>query len=467
MAEPRFSDKCKVNISQDNMRASLFLEPPADGLAYSVEELTSFLKLKGVYTGIIFSELENMTQNNIYGVDHEVAKGTLPTEGTSGYYEIFFDSESKKKPLIRSDGSVDYQSMSAIDNVRKGEKLAEYHPAVQGTHGYDVRGRQLRCEPCKDLPAFKGSGFDYDEETHIYTAAIDGRIEYKQSNNTLFIRDVYDHKGDVDYVVGKIDFRGDVVIHGNVLSGTYIRASKTITIEGSVEAATLIAEGDIILKKGIAGDKKAKISCGGNVYASFIEFTTVEAKGNVEANIIMNSTISVGKDIIISGKRGAIVGGVSYAVGFINSTFLGNIAGHKSLAAVGATKELQDRNHLLNVKLERAKKGLKSTNEEIQKVKDSRIVNERKEVKEAKLSQLNRRKIRDERIIGHIYEELDRIKETMSIASVAKITVNNTAYAGTVIHVDEKEMELTTDMKKVEFVKDRETGEIRVDGVQL
>lgn len=462
MAEPRFSDKCKVTISEDNMSAKLIIDIPSDGIAYSVEELASFLKTKGVYCGVIFSNLEDMTQNNIYLKDVEVAKGTYPVEGTSGYYEYFFSSE-KKKPLIRSDGSVDYQSMSMLDNVSRGDKLAKYYKAVPGTHGMDVRGRQLRCQPCKDLPPLKGTGFDYDDDTGEYVAAHDGRIDFK--NGTLNIRDVYEHKGNVDYLVGKLDFRGDIIIHGNVLSGTYIRASKSITIDGSVEAATLIAEGDIVLKKGIAGDKKAKIISGGSVFANFIEFAQVEAKENIEANIIMNSKLSAGKSIVISGKRGAIVGGSSYAVGDITSTLLGNIAGHKTMVVVGETQELLDRGHFLSLKLESAKDSLRKTNDEIRRVTDVRLLNERKEVKQAKLSQLNRRKLRDERMIEHIHEELDSINATIALARNGRITVSNTIYSGSTVVVDTLTYDVNSDMPGAVFTHDRDNECIKKDPI--
>lgn len=449
MAEPRFSEKCKVTIADDNMSATLFLEPPSDGIAYSVEELTDFVKNKGVYAGVIFSRLEAMTQENIYYKEEVIARGTEPKDGEPGYFELFFENEKKKKPIIRSDGSVDYQSMSAIENVKQGEKLIEYHPAVQGISGTDVRGRSLRCNPSKDLAPIKGSGFVYNDDTYIYSAATDGRIEY--TNNNLYVRDVYEYKGDVDYVVGRLDFRGDIVIHGNVLPGTYIRASKTITVDGSVEGATLIAEGDIIMRKGLQGDKKAYISSGGSVYANFIEFATVEAKGNVEANIIMNSNITAGKDIIVSGKRGVIVGGSSYAVGIINSNNVGNVAGHRTYTSVGTTDEMLGRRSILETKLRNAQKSLKSINEEIQKVSDVRIGFEKKGVREAKVSQLNRRKIRDERMISHINDELAEITEKIDIASIAKITVANTAYTGTKIKIHGVEMDITSDMKGVEF----------------
>lgn len=448
----RFSEKCKVTVSDDSMSATLFIEPPENGIAYSVDELISFVKNKGIYGGVIYSALEQMTQENIYYKDHVIARGSQPTDGTDGYYELFFDDDKKKKPAIRSDGSVDYQSMSEIHCVSVGDKIAKYHSAVPGVNGVDVRGRALRTKPCKDLPVLKGSGFTYNDDTGEYTASTEGRIEY--DGKTLKILNLYEHKGNLDLVVGRVDFRGDVVIKGNVSSGTFIRASKSIIIEGSVEAATIISGGDIILKKGMQGGQKARISCGGDLYANFIEFTTVEAKGKVEANIIMNSVISAGSDVIVSGRKGAIVGGKTYAVGLIESMFLGNIAGHKTIAAVGITSELSDRERILNKKVLTLKNSIERTNQEIIKVTDNRINRDTKEVQAAKLSQLKRRLSKDTKLVHHIEDELSKIEYTMAIGKRARISIGGTVYAGTQIVMNDLTMPVDSDMKNVEFIKD-------------
>lgn len=459
----RFSEKCKVTVAEDSMSATLFIEPPEDGIAYSVEELSDFLKNKGVYGGVIYSALEDMTQNNIYYKDYVVAKGTMPTEGKNGYYELFFDYNVKKKPVIRSDGSVDYQSMSEIECVSVGEKLAVYHPAIPGKNGTDVRGRTLRSKPAVDQPVLKGSGFTYNDDTNEYKSLIEGKIEF--DGKTLTISNVYEYRGDLDLVVGRIDFRGDVVIKGNVLSGTFIRATKSITVEGSVEAATLISGGDIILKKGMQGGQKARISCGGDVYANFIEFTKVEAKGKVEANIIMNCQIEAGMDVIVSGRRGAIVGGSTYAVGFINTMMLGNTAGHRTEVGVGVKKDLTDRRRVLSTKVEALKLNIDKTNKEIIKIGDPRLSNEKKEVREAKVSQLKRRLSKDEKMVQHISSELEKIEYTIEVGSRAKISVAGTAYQGTQIMIDDMIMQIDSDRKGVAFVKDSIEDRISVENI--
>lgn len=451
---------CRVTISDDHMKAMLYLTPPADGGQYSVEEISDFLRKNGVNSGIIFSAIEEIVRERLYYRDFPVAEGKEPVHGVNGYYEFFFDQGKEvKRPLIRSDGSVDYQSMSVIHNVRKGDKLATYHPAVPGTHGMDVTGREFRAHPAKELPTIHGTGFEMSFDNLSYIATIEGKVEY--DNYKLFVRDVYEFKGDLDLIVGRIDFRGDVIIHGNVCSGTTIRASKSITVEGSVEAATLIADGDIVLKKGMQGGKRAKVLSGGNIYANFIEFTTVEAKGSVEANIIMNCTIKAGKDIKVSGKRGAVVGGSVYCVGALNTTFLGNSVGIKTTAAVGVNEETEKRNHLLKVKAESTKASLAKTLVEIQSFKDSVLISESKEIRAARIKQLERRKERDERLLDHVNKELNKLEETMNTAKEARIMVGNMVYSDTTVRIDNQEMLIMDDERNVEFYRDDKTEGIK------
>ncbi len=445
---------CRVKIAEDHMSATLFLTPPAAGESYTVEELADHLRHNGVNNGIIFSALEEMVKENVFHKDVVIAQGTEAVHGINGYYEFFFEQDNKKnkRPLIRSDGSVDYQSMSVIQSVRAGDKLVTYHPAVPGTHGMDVTGREFRAHPAKDLPAIHGTGFETSYDGLTYTATIEGKVEY--DNYKLFVRDVYEFKGDLDLIVGKIDFRGDVIVHGNVCTGTMIRASKSITVEGSVEAATLIADGDIVLKKGMQGGKKAKIVSGGSIYANFIEFTDVEAKENVEANIILNCRVNAGKDIVVSGKRGAIVGGSVYCVGTVSTTLLGNNVGIRTRAAVGAGEDIDKRNHLLRVKCDSTKESLAKTMIEIQTFKTNVSATESKEVREAKMKQLERRKVRDERLLEHVEKELAKIKEMMDIAKEAKVTVSSTAYSNCLIRIDDQELELKSNENNVEFFRE-------------
>lgn len=439
----------KCSIAADNMSAILNMSQPQDGVNYAAEDIVAFLRTNGVVEGFLYPEIEKILNEGIYNKDVVVARGTTPIDGVNGYYDFYFDMGQSKKPLIRSDGSVDYQSMNIIHCVEVGDVLCVYHSAVPGRHGVDVKGRELRCKPGKELAPIKGDGFSVDEDGITYRAAVEGRVEY--DNLKLYIRDIYEIRGDLDLLTGKVDFRGDVVIHGSVRAGTYIRASKSITVEGNVEAAVLIAEGDIVLKKGMQGGSKAKIISGGNIYAYFLEYTDVSAKGSIEANIILNCKISAGKSINVKGKKGLLVGGTYYAVNMLGATNIGNPAQVRTTCAVGLADDITARNHLLMTKLENSKNGIMDAKKNIIKLSDVRIATEPEEVRKAKINQLERRIKRDERMIEHLEKEIEEIRQTMEYSRGAVVNAEGTIYGGVVVRIDDRETVLEKSYNHVQF----------------
>lgn len=454
------TDTWRCEISEDNMEAKVFVNPPEPGSSYTVDDIVGYMRSKGVIAGFVYSEIEKLLQNGMYYRDMILAKGHEAIDGQNGFYDFFFDQGQIKHPTIRSDGSVDYQSMSIIHSVQKGEVLAVYHPAIAGQHGYDVKGREMRCKMGKELPEIRGQGFERSADGLTYTAIVEGRVEY--DNYKLFIRDLYEHRGDLNQITGRIDFRGDVVVHGNVCSGTVIRASKSITIDGSVEAATLIAEGDIIIKKGMQGGKRARIVCGGSVMAYFLEYTEVIAKKSIEANIILNCKLSAGTSITVKGKKGTVVGGQNYAVNMISSTNLGNQVQVGTVIATGVDRDTKTRYNLLQSKEEATRKGIEATKREITATSDIRISSESREVREAKANRLRRRLKRDMRLLEHLHEEMSELEEKLELGKTARITVSENVYPGVVVRIDDREMNIKNVTSHVQFYRPSQHDDVEI-----
>ncbi len=442
------------------MSATVFITPPEEGEKLTVDDITHFLRANGVIAGYVYSEIEKLINEKIYLKDVEVATGKKLIETVPGYYEFLFSIGEVKHPEIRSDGSVDYQSMSVIQSVSPGDVLAIYHPAVPGSSGLDVKNREIRCKVPKELPVLKGSGFEVSFDGNTYTSTMEGRVEY--DNFKLHVRDLYELKHDLDLVIGRIDFHGDVIVHGNVRTGTYIRATKSVTVEGSVEGATIIAEGDIVLKKGMQGGGRARLISGGTIYANFIEFTEAKAKGNIEANIILNSTVSAGRSIVVNGRRGSIIGGNNHSVGKVSAAQAGNRVEVKTVVSSGISDEYDKRHHLLAEKAESARASIKKTSAEITQIRDVRITNDPKEVKDAKISQLTRRLKRDERLLEHVEKELEEIENTMNVGMEAAVEIEDTVFPGVTVRIDNKEIKVPNTMQHVRFFRPEGSSEIEV-----
>lgn len=335
--ESNLAEGTYLRIDDDEMAAWLYLAPPKEGQTYTKRDLENYLELNGVVKGYHSSNLSAMVKKKVYDREILVAKGAETQPGTDGYFEYLFEPEEHVGPKVNEDGSVDYSSMSALQNVHKGDKVAIYHYAVQGVDGYTVVGGQMKADPVRDLPPMRGKGIT--RENGVYYAQSDGKIEVKDGK--IDIQNVHEIMGDVDAIIGKIEFFGDVIINGNVEGGIVIRAGRNIEIHGTTGAASLFAGGDVMLTRGIQGG--GKISARGNVFAEFIENTSVDAGGQVQANVILNAKISAKDKVISIGRRGAIIGGSVHALKGIEAMTAGNDAELRTVLHSGYAPESFDR----------------------------------------------------------------------------------------------------------------------------
>lgn len=335
--EMKPKEESGVRISNDGMEAWMYLaEPGGDKEGYSKEELIGMLREAGVATGYIMPRLVAMSRKGVYQREILVAKGKPAVDGTDGAYEYFFAPDDiSKAPKIKEDGSVDYTSMSMLQNVKTGDKLAVYHPAIPGQDGFTVDGEILKCNVVKELPPIRGMCIR--REGNTYYANTTGKVELK--DGTIDIKAVHEVSGDVDLSIGKIEFFGDVVISGNVTAGVMIRAGRNLVINGNVESATLYAGGDIVLKRGVQGNMKGKIRARGSVFSNFIEQCEVRAEGNVEANYILNANVYASNKVIVSGSRGSIIGGYTFGLKGIEVGQLGNDVEVRTVVHAGYERE--------------------------------------------------------------------------------------------------------------------------------
>lgn len=429
-----------VRLEDDDMTAWLYLDPPIPPkTTYTNDEITNFLVANGVVKGFHTSNIAAISKKKIFCREIRVARGQMPRDGQDGYYDYLFSPDSLKAPAIRPDGSVDYTSMSMLQNVRAGDTLAIYHHSEKGKDGFNLKGHILPAKIGRDLPPLRGKNISNQENPDVYIANIDGKIECKDGR--MDIQSVHEIMGDVDLIIGKIEFFGDVIINGSVEAGVTIRAGRNIIIKGSVEAVNMFAGGDIILERGIQGGQKAKLVSKGNVFADFIEHTTVEAQGDVQANIIMNSQISSQGKVILTGKKGSLIGGTTHALMGIEATNLGNKAEVKTIVHVGYKVETYD----AYIKTLRREQDLEDEMNEIV-VELSGLVSIRKRggrLSKMQLDRIEELSTKQKEIVKRIAElkqEKENINAIMLQSRGALITIDGPVNRGCVICVDDAQM---------------------------
>ncbi len=441
-----------VRVTEDDRQAWLYLMPKADGNAYTKDELLGLLHEHDVVAGINVDNLIAMSKKKVYEREIKVAEFRAPEPGTDGYYEYFFDiNSSTKRPTIREDGSVDYQSMNMVNNVKEGALLAKYYPAVDGIPGKDVRGFEIPVEQVKNLPPLQGKGLIRDEaDENLYRAAFEGKVEYQDGKINL--NKIHQISGDVDQIIGKVEFFGDVLISGNVEAGTVIRAGKSLTIEGTVEAAHLVAGGDIILKRGIQGNQKAQVVCKGTLFADFIEHTQVKAGGNVEANIILNSNIEAEGKVVLTGKKGTLIGGNVHGTKGIDCKELGNDVEVKTIVHAGCLPEVLTNQRKLMKEEEDIKEATEALVHEVKdieaKVKATGSISP---ILEKRLKALIEEKKKLDEKMANCREKLALGMQYIDKAKGATVRIDGNLYKGSVICIDQGRLPIENNTMYMEY----------------
>lgn len=135
-------DDPKVRLSNDNMKAYLYLPKP-DFEGYELDEIIEVLQRTGISYGVKEQKVRDMVEQQIYNQEVLIAEGDQAVDGIDGYYDYKFDMNFSKKPKVRPDGSVDYWSIKMVEMVTEGQVIAEYHKAVQGTDGMNLKGKPV------------------------------------------------------------------------------------------------------------------------------------------------------------------------------------------------------------------------------------------------------------------------------------------------------------------------------------
>ncbi len=346
-----------IYVTRNRMAAWAFILPPyGEGKALSRNQLDQSLEEASVCEGIDQEALGNIIEEQPYFRLVLIALGTPMVSGDDGYVIEHFAQEREKSFAVDDRGKMDYRAQNSIQGVREGEVLCQIVAPTPGSDGVNIQGDVIPAKAGKEAKLLAGRNTKISEDKTQLVATIDGQLKYQAGRFNVEPR--LDVSGDVNYDVGNIDFYGDVRITGDVREGFIVRSSGTVTVDGLVEAATIEAEGDVIIRNGIAGDERAVIKAGGSVKAAYMESCTIYAGKEVHANNIIGSNIYCDEKIVVKNGRGTIIGGRHVAGQKIEATTIGCRAERPTELVVGETPNIQKRKEDLQKAIEKAGKDL-------------------------------------------------------------------------------------------------------------
>ena len=439
----------KVRITYDEMDAYLTLPEPLTDEPYELAEVMKAIEAAGVKIGLDKEKVEAMVNDKCYDREFAIAQGIPAEEGRDGYFDYKFDINFNKKPSHRPDGSVDYWSIHSIELVEEGQVIAEYVDPIDGSNGMSVKGKLITAKRGRPLPPLTGKGFDRSEDNKTYTANMTGKIEMQ--NGRIMISQVHEVYGDVGLKTGNIDFRGDVIIHGNVPTGAVIKATGTVTIDGTVEGCLIDANKDVIIRGGMLGAGKGTIKTRGSLHAKFLEYATVQAEGQVETDSAINCDINSNDKVYLRGKRASVVGGIIHAAKGVEAFNFGNDLGVKTEIFAGVNWEVKRQlaYHENCVKeaediIEKINLGLKQLEEMCQQ-QGIDLNNDPR-----KASLLRTRIVKQADLATHT-QALNNMSKIVEAAHGASIKVLHDVYPGVIVGVNDALHQVTEQQQSVSY----------------
>ncbi|MEK6557006.1 MAG: FapA family protein, partial [Candidatus Margulisiibacteriota bacterium] len=297
--------KIQVRVLHQDMIVTMIV--PGDCQNIEATDIFRVLESHKIVFGIEHKEIEKHIQDKHFDKEFVAAVGKHPIIGQDARIIFYFDTNPKKpEPKKREDGSVDQHELAVFPHVDAQTLIAKKIPAtVSKGHGFTVYGRELPSSDGKDCVLKAGANVKRSESGLEYYAAVGGAP--KLINDTVMVETLYVIEGDVDISTGNIHYQGDVRIKGNVSSHFNLEATGNIIIEGSIEAAQIVAGGSITGLHGIIGGNQGSLKAGADIHIAFAESAHLEAKGSVYVNrLIRQCNVIAGHSIFCDREDGLI-----------------------------------------------------------------------------------------------------------------------------------------------------------------
>ena len=425
-----------IQISADKLAAFLTFIRISDEFECKADELGRFVRSKGVVHGLLTEVLNQIAANPLayYKEQTLVAQGESPVPGKDGFIKPVYDMGSgNSAPAELEDGKVDFKEVVQLKNVKRGQLIAERFDPQPGPFGKTVTGEEIPAKLGKHVRFKVGKNVVLNDGQTAMYSAIDGLISLTEKEK-INVFPVYEVNGDVDYSVGNIDFVGTVVIRGNVLSGFRIKASGDIRVIGGVEGAEIESEGSVEITGGILGSNKGFVKAGRNVRSTFIQEGNVIAGEEVlVSQSIMHSHVRAGKNVICSGAKGLIVGGLVQAGDFVSARTVGNSMSTSTTIEVGVKPEYRIEMLELRTRLRHNMESLDKTNKALAILDQLAATGQLSPEKLAlriKLTATKRQTLLEN---DHTKERILDIEKSLEDTDRSKIDVSNIVYGGTKI----------------------------------
>lgn len=338
----------RVEIASDRNVARLTIVPPCGGEPVTAEKILEALKKAGVTFGILEKKIPGLVERG--AVENEIIAEASPSiAGTDAHFErLFKESEHKGQPKIDDTGKVDLHDLGLFISVVKGTPLLRKIPPSPGIPGIAVDGSPIPFKKPRDQSLIAGPGTVLShEDPNILIASADGLPVFEENSAKIVSKLELDG---LDYETGNVEFVGSVNIRGAIQAGFVAKTGGDISVEETVDASDLTADGAINLRCGIFGRGRSRITAKGSIRARFLSDCDVYCGGNLEVDDLISNCTVICEGSVEVGQRwgkGQIYGGRILATKGVRAKILGSVVETSTAIEVSSSPKLAARERIV------------------------------------------------------------------------------------------------------------------------
>ncbi len=227
--------------------------------SWTVEEFKRILIKNGIKSIVEETKIKQFIENSTdWNTNCVVALGSPMIPGISTSFELISKPEIiPKVSNTESTQTINYYGFSSIHTVKVGQPLLKLITRTLGVSGIDVFGQEIPATDGIEYEVILGESVKLLDDKETVVSCLDGILNVSFPN--VSVSPMYVVNGDVDLKSGSIQFKGSVMVNGNVRENMKIEATDHVIITGTVSEATIIAglnielRGNVVMSKVIAG----------------------------------------------------------------------------------------------------------------------------------------------------------------------------------------------------------------------
>jgi len=447
----------KVYVSESAMEArGDFCREEGAGAPLTIENIKKVLTGMGVVKGIDWEAAEKACtlarrKGSVTGL--VLARGKAPLARGDSAPRWLVSLNPPELPAENTTADSDGTGCTSVQ-VKAGAHILELsEPAGEAYPGYDVRGAPI---PIERAAAFSIAHDDSVQEMaqgklRLLVAARSGELVF--DGKELKINSVRVIEGDAGPSAGTINFSGEIRINGNLLPGCAVIGGSHVTVEGLAEEALVSADGKAVVNLGIKGGDKGIIRARAGIEAAFAERASLLAVGDIVLKRgSIRSTIKTNGKIHVTGDNGKLSGGIYQARHGMDVMDAGSEKGVRTEISFGQDYIIKDQIITGEEEIVRLRRGLSEIELKVKEALDKKLPIP---------DEVRTEKVRLVKLMEQLNLKIFTLREKFEEHHESEVRIRGSIFPGVIMESHDRYYEVMQKRNRVIFYFDRGTGSIK------